>query len=181
MFNYRPRLKGLEYHDRFYDGPVLQRPVTARMVETSSAMAKLVRGNRRFRCSPSASKKAVTLYAGNRGTGSGFLDLDLALFHPNGCYSMRISRIPGTRQPLPVAWRIYFDNGRYMAPINQRILKRFNVVWPGNIVMVKLRPGEDFIGHITPKEDHYADVLLGLWLREFGRVRAVLDVEIPFT
>ncbi|KAJ7154306.1 hypothetical protein C8R43DRAFT_885156, partial [Mycena crocata] len=111
---------------------------------------------------PTASDRPIPLWAANRGPGSTVLDLDLSTFFPSGCLSMRVCRIPGTKVPLPCGWRIYFDTGRYSAPVNQSIMSKFNIAWSGNIVMVKLRVREDYLAHVTAKEDHLADVILCL-------------------
>ncbi|KAJ7829048.1 hypothetical protein B0H13DRAFT_1536388, partial [Mycena leptocephala] len=64
-------------------------------------------------------------------------DLNLPNVFPNGCTSVCVAVLPGTDHRLQQAWRIYIDTGRYPAPLNKCIRKKFDVDWPGNIVMVK--------------------------------------------
>ncbi|KAJ7821151.1 hypothetical protein B0H13DRAFT_1660551, partial [Mycena leptocephala] len=111
---------------------------------------------------PCGSSTQQDLWIPTRGGSFDHLDLFLANIFPNGCYSLRIARVPGTDVPLPTAWRVYFDTGRYRAPVNQCIWSRFNIKWAGNVVMVKHRRRSDHVAQVRREEDECADILLAL-------------------
>ncbi|KAJ7603540.1 hypothetical protein DFH06DRAFT_938792, partial [Mycena polygramma] len=101
---------------------------------------------------PCGSSTQEAIWLPPRGGDFDHLDLSLANITPNGCYSQRISRVPGTDVPLLTAWRVYFDTCKYYAPLNQCILKRFGIKWYGNVLMVKQRNGGDQPAHVRPED-----------------------------
>ncbi|KAJ7106078.1 hypothetical protein C8R43DRAFT_842109, partial [Mycena crocata] len=92
---------------------------------------------KRFSCYPTGATSRQPLYLAETGTSLGFVNLDMSNVFPNGYFSMRLTKITATGFRLDTAWRIYFDTGRYWAPVNQCILTKFAVKWRGNIVLTK--------------------------------------------
>ncbi|KAJ7186928.1 hypothetical protein C8R46DRAFT_1024898 [Mycena filopes] len=161
-------------HECFFLEPIVEQPLNDQMVKAMSQAA----GSRRCWCYPSGSEKAMDIWLPNRGGTYSAVDLFLANLFPNGLYSLRIARLPGTNILLPTAWRIYFDTGRYMAPMNQCIWDLFKIKWHGNVILVKHRRGAATLVQVRPNEDEYADMLLALWLKQFLHVRDNLDVRV---
>ncbi|KAJ7783129.1 hypothetical protein B0H16DRAFT_1447302 [Mycena metata] len=147
-------------------------PLVAEFVRQLSVALKNAVAAKRFLCFPSGSEGPMDINIPPRDGGNGALDLLLANFFPNGCFSHRIARAPGTNILLDTAWRIYFSNGKYFAPVNQSILAHFRILWRGNILIVKHRRGSDALVQVTHEDEEYAKVLLGMWLQEFIRVRS---------
>ncbi|KAJ6464315.1 hypothetical protein DFH09DRAFT_1346828 [Mycena vulgaris] len=173
--------KGLWRHAPFYKLPIREKPLSSGMIQSLSAYAKPKLGSKRFYTFPTSSQSAEAMWVSPRGNGYDYKDFDLRNVFPNGCISVHISILPGTDMALPSAWRVYIDNGRYPAPSNACIQHKFNVDWPGNIVLVKHRRRSDHIAQVAYGEEDYADVILGLWLKEFMHVNNALgfglDVE----
>ncbi|KAJ7476312.1 hypothetical protein B0H11DRAFT_1727301, partial [Mycena galericulata] len=109
-----------------------------------------------------SSGEAEPMWVVPRGEGFDYKDFQLASVFPNGCTSVFVGFVPGTDMILPCAWRIYIDTGRYPAPMNICIKKKFGVDWPGNIVMAKHRRRSDHIAQVAYGEEDFADVILGL-------------------
>ncbi|KAJ6501444.1 hypothetical protein C8R47DRAFT_970060, partial [Mycena vitilis] len=119
-------------------------------------------------CFPSGSTTPEPLWLVGRGPGFKDADLELADVFPNGCYSVRIRKMPGTQYRFRDGWRIYFNTGRYSAPVNQCVWSRFEIEWRGNIVMVKHARRSNVILPVDEAEDLVADVVLAqLVIRSF--------------
>ncbi|KAJ7495921.1 hypothetical protein B0H11DRAFT_2226915 [Mycena galericulata] len=173
-------LVGSFRHEGYYDAPVHENPLTLRVVLALSAEAKKIAGSKRCSLFATGAKASETLWAIAREGGTKQLDLDLSGVFPQGCYSVRVSRVPATNVPLPSAWRIYFDTGRYPAPVNEAVMKRFGTKWTGNILLVKHRRKSNLLANVTAGEQDYADLVLSMWLREFASVRQRLNARIPY-
>ncbi|KAJ6507219.1 hypothetical protein C8R47DRAFT_1066100 [Mycena vitilis] len=137
-------------------------------------------GAKRYYLLPTSCSDSEPLWVVPRGLGFAWTDLDLPNVFPNGCHSMCIKLLPGTDLQLPTAWRIYMDTGRYAAPMNQSVKKKFGVDWAGNIVMAKHRRRSDRIAQVACGEEDFADVILSLWLREFMYVKDRLGARLHF-
>ncbi|KAJ7739541.1 hypothetical protein B0H16DRAFT_1324847, partial [Mycena metata] len=113
-------------------------------------------------CYPSGSAERLDMNVPLRGGTFSELDLFLANLFPNGFFSHRIARIPGTDIPLLTAWRIYFTTGKYNAPVNQCLLACFKIQWYGNIVIAKQRRGSDKVVQVRQNEDECGHILISL-------------------
>ncbi|KAJ7730778.1 hypothetical protein B0H16DRAFT_1733630 [Mycena metata] len=132
------------------------------------------------RTKSSAATSGEALWVVPRGEGFDYKDFEMPNVFPNGCISIYVPTLPGTDLELQAAWRIYIDSGRYAAPMNKCVKHKFNVDWPGNIVMAKHRRRSDHIAQVAYGEEDFADVVLALWLKEFVHVKNRLGVKLFF-
>ncbi|KAJ7665241.1 hypothetical protein DFH06DRAFT_1127578 [Mycena polygramma] len=171
---------GLFRHTPHFRVPVEEQPLTLDMVHTISALARKQHGAARYYCFPTASSTAEAIWVHPRGLGFNHKDLNLAHLFPNGCSSDAICVLPGTDLVLPVSWRIYIGNARYRSPLNECIKTKFDIDWPGNVVMVKRRRNSDALTKVSIGEEEFADVILELWLKEFIHVQNRLGLKLLF-
>ncbi|KAJ7490411.1 hypothetical protein B0H11DRAFT_2229303 [Mycena galericulata] len=164
--------------------PVEEKPLSLGVIKGLSASAKTAKGAKRFWSFPTSSDEPDALWVAPRSHGFSFKDFDLSHIFPNGCVSVCIQKVPGTDMDLPADWRIYIDSGRFVAPLNKCVKKKFGIDWPGNIVLVKhRRKSEEHIVNISCGEEDYAYVLLGLlssWLKQFIHVKQSMGVTLHF-
>ncbi|KAJ6510111.1 hypothetical protein C8R47DRAFT_1208155 [Mycena vitilis] len=165
-------------HEGFFLEAVVERLVGGGMIDNISDVCRSAQGVKRYRCYACGCSMPQPIWLPIRGGSFRPLDLFLANLFPNGYCSLRISRVPGTDIPLPSAYRVYFASGKFLAPVNQCLMSRFNIKWAGNVLMVKHRQGVKCPAQVRREEDEYADILLALWLREFVYVRSLLGIDV---
>lgn len=56
---------------------------------------------------------------------------------PNGCYSTRITTIPGANWKILQDWRIFVTNHIATSPPNAAIKEIFSKDWCGNVIIAK--------------------------------------------
>ncbi|KAJ7018547.1 hypothetical protein C8F04DRAFT_1198877 [Mycena alexandri] len=148
-------IRGLVEHDVFYDRIVVERPLVSGMVTIISDAGRQAWGNKRFYCFACGALYPQPVWLSPRLGTFDHLDLYLANLFPNGCYSIRVTRIPGTRIRLSTALANIFCHW-------ECIMTRFGIEWDGNVLVVKHRFRSDLVVHVRREEDEYAEVLLGL-------------------
>ncbi|KAJ7725027.1 hypothetical protein B0H16DRAFT_1472007 [Mycena metata] len=128
-----PEIRGLVEHDRFFHDIIVERPLVRDMVvRISDAIRLMAYVNRRYYCFACGAILPQPVWLPLRGGTFDHLDLFLANFFPNGCYSLRC------------------------------IMSMFGIHWEGNIIISKHRHRSDYIAHVRREEDEFAVVLLGL-------------------
>ncbi|KAJ6579176.1 hypothetical protein DFH09DRAFT_1310527 [Mycena vulgaris] len=180
MVKVSPKLRGVWRSPPHFRVPVREKPLSRGMVSSLSANAKKKAGAKRFYVLATSSEEAEPMWVVHRGDSFDCKDFEFPNVFPNGCTSVSVTSVPGTDMVLQSPWRIYFDTGRYAAPLNQCVKRKFNVDWTGNILMIKHRRRSECIAQVSYGEEDFADVILGLWLKEFFHVKNRLGVKLHF-